>query len=381
MTSEATFICEQVAEDGLAKPCRAEIPGGGTSNTTIRSRGPEYIVSSQFFTPRNAIWGIPCRQSSTRCGSVPCTWQGVNQPRLVLAYAEFDFDGGLVTAPELAHEGVMLKNVTTCSISLCLHNISVSLTDAILSTTTLLVDRGQIFDRDEYQGHCTGNCWSSGADCWAPSMASPTNIMVREALFRGNNYNCTFAVNASEFTICSLRRFLAEPLVGNNSVIQDYHELSGREPLGTSRGPTRELGGPKFDQIANLGFETAMSNIAAALTQSSLEQSNSSITGTVHRVQTVVEVQWVWLILPAVVVALADVSLSGLWLPTRRVVLSCGNPRSWPFFIMGWRRSTQMTVITPLPAGWRRALMFPFTWRLRTRTDDYCCVAHDGADS
>jgi hypothetical protein len=59
--------------------------------------------------------------------------------------------------------------------------------------------------------------------------------------------------------------------------------------------------------MVNLGFEQAMSTIAAALSQSSIEQSNFSIPGTVHRVQTVVEVQWVWLILPALVVALADV--------------------------------------------------------------------------
>ncbi|KAL3449190.1 hypothetical protein BJX65DRAFT_306251 [Aspergillus insuetus] len=240
MTSEATFICEQGTEDGLLKPCRAEIPGDGTSNTTTRFRGLELSSVYEFIHRKMPFGRSPAGN-------------------LARGVVRFRLRGSVLTTPALAHEGVMLKNVTTCSISLWLRNYSVSMTDAVLSTTTLAVDRGQVFDRDEYQGHC-----------------SPTDIVVQQALFPGNNYNSIVAVNASEFTICSLRRFLVEPLVCNNSVTQDYNTQSGREPWWTSRGPTRELSGPDFDRIANLGFETAMSNISAALTQSSLEQSNFS---------------------------------------------------------------------------------------------------------
>jgi hypothetical protein len=120
------------------------------------------------------------------------------------------------------------------------------MTDGVLSTTTLSVDHGQTFPRDQEQGLCASiyDCWSSGAGCWAPSTISTDSAIVR---------------------------------------------------------------GARFIQMVNLDFEQAMSNIAAALSQSSIEQSNFSIPGTLHRVQTVVEVQWVWLILPALVVALANV--------------------------------------------------------------------------
>ncbi|KAL5044414.1 hypothetical protein BDW71DRAFT_209420 [Aspergillus fruticulosus] len=307
MTSEATFICEQPIEEDLVKPCTAEMPRGGTSNTMIHLRGRRLASFYKFYTLQNTVWEIPCQQPCSKCGSFSCTWQGPNQPNLVLAYAEFGFDASLVSAPELAHEGVMLKNVTTFSISLCLRKNSLSMTDGVLSTTTLSVDHGQTFDRDDSQGHCTDSCWSSGADCWAPSTASADDIIFRGLLFPGNNYNRTFAANAFEFTICSPSRFLAEPLVGNNSVTQNYHKISGEEPWWTSSGQTREQGGPTFDQMVSLGFEQAISKIAAALTQSSLEQSTFLISGTVNRVQNVIEVQRVLLILPALLVALAGV--------------------------------------------------------------------------
>jgi hypothetical protein len=48
MTSDETLICEQPTEDELVKPCRAEIPGGGTSNTTIRARAPGHEIPPCF---------------------------------------------------------------------------------------------------------------------------------------------------------------------------------------------------------------------------------------------------------------------------------------------------------------------------------------------
>jgi hypothetical protein len=106
------------------------------------------------------------------------------------------------------------------------------MTDGVLSTTALSVDHGQTFRRDQEQGLCGSiyDCWSSGAGCWAPSTTSTDSVIVRGARFIGNTHGSTFAVNASEFTICSLYGFLAEPLVGNNSVIQEYNAPSGREP-------------------------------------------------------------------------------------------------------------------------------------------------------
>ncbi|KAL4805366.1 hypothetical protein BDV18DRAFT_161022 [Aspergillus unguis] len=288
MTSSARLNCrEPLSREGDTAEglCEVILPKGRSSNTTVRLEFEQGRVQSVWL-PKDVIWTV--NRPHVRDPPLGDTYAGVQKPLLVLAHANLTLDDHRIRYPHNPLGGIDIGNVTVCSLSFCLRHCNVSVNGGEPSVHTISKDFGHVFVHELHSE--SGGALSQG--CWMPGNDSRAVTIYKE-LFSGS----IAWVNTSEFAICDYHHqheseydFVGQRLRWYRLDAQGWTERGGSS------------GGPNFEHIITLGIEVAMSHVAAALTQAAIETSNYTVRGTAYTSEVYVQVQWAWLILPALLI-------------------------------------------------------------------------------
>jgi hypothetical protein len=218
------------------------------------------------------------------------TWPGDSDPLMVMAYAEIEFNDDYIHSDILS--GIRVDKATECSLELCIFEYEVSVENGTPNMTTSVLDYGQLFWRN-----------SSGPSkhtlCWKPT-SSPPDIKIDD-----HTTNSEFLqLSPVEFAFCGVAY----------EIELDEKVFVGSCSQGHVRGPNITTnpdvtaydnpfnGDPNALRIGSFGLDTIMSNLAKHMNKEALRLNGSDVHGTTFVTEVFVEVQWLWLILPIILV-------------------------------------------------------------------------------
>ncbi|KAJ5819487.1 hypothetical protein N7474_005078 [Penicillium riverlandense] len=289
MTTVATLKCSLPnLTVSFNRTCQIILPHGDASNFTIVYDDDDGSLS----LPARMIWQ-PFQFDIWSGKSGPnTTFAGVDHPLLTYAYAEIGFNHHSLSPGSRVSDRIFIKNVTDCTLSVCLRDFNVSVTNGHTSIQTLKIDFGTYWNQTEKP------YTADKIACWRPGRPHAGDQAM------------------TEFSFCN----------GNLWVVTDYAQplFPAVEQFGWAFNSTLDgwigpyvspndfdghlhYGHPNLGRIANVGFEKIITNVAASLTKLGLEKTNYSVNGTVHITEVFVSVQWPWLALPALLVLIGTI--------------------------------------------------------------------------
>jgi hypothetical protein len=212
---------------------------------------------------------------------------------MVIAYAEIGYNEDYIHADILS--GIRIDKATECSLELCLLEYDVSVENGTPNMTTSALDYGQLFWRNS-----SASAMPLGLTlCWKPT-SGPLNMTIEDRI----NDDTFFQISPVEFAFCGIAyeiRLYEDVFVGSWS--QSHRR--GPDVIADLQSPTYDslrTGDPNVFRIGSVGLDTIMSNVAKHMNKEALRLNGSDVHGTTFVTEVFVEVQWLWLILPIILV-------------------------------------------------------------------------------
>ncbi|RHZ55393.1 hypothetical protein CDV55_105242 [Aspergillus turcosus] len=227
------------------------------------------------------------------------TFAGVNNPLVAYAYAEMEMKRGHLSNNTPTSDNVILSKVTECSLSVCLRQYNISVTNGDASINTSIPDLGVTYLAQSPDTTKPGET----IPCWRPKHPYTTDAQPM--------LNLTFC----DWGMQSLQGQMSDVLPVVNQISWQWDSINGwgaNSDIEAVEGESAfEYNGiePNADRIVTIGFEEAMKRIAASLTRLGLKTTNDSFHGTVNTEEVFVSVQWPWLTFPASLVLVGTIFL------------------------------------------------------------------------
>ncbi|KAL3467196.1 hypothetical protein BJX64DRAFT_192179 [Aspergillus heterothallicus] len=311
ITTQARFeSCNgtiDTTETGVPPPvlCDIVVPEGnylGTKEPVTINMNIQTPQWSLDF-PGHVVW-VPDYQVFTDSNK---TYAGIENPLVAVAYAQL----GLVNPTNASDTptfdpstALEIKNVTQCAMSLCTRTYSISVADGIPNIRTSPPTYGKVFANPS-----SSSSSSSDSSCWRPGTNS-TPVPVTQLT------NTSYA-DPNQFAFCPTGSSAYRLFEYFEGTIRSYNRTSGaagRWVDNVEKFSTGALGNsnlrprvPLVERISAVGLELVMGNVAASFTRAGLLASRASVPGTVRSAEVYVDVQWLWLVLPAALVVLGTV--------------------------------------------------------------------------
>ncbi|KAL4884607.1 hypothetical protein BJY04DRAFT_181612 [Aspergillus karnatakaensis] len=210
----------------------------------------------------------------------------LEKPVLELAYAQLGMKQNILESTADPLEALYVHKVTTCRFSMCLWEYNVSIANTSVVTTAKVVDEGRFFYADD----------DESSICWVPQGGSTripanTSIPSEDSLY----------LDATDLRICGVwdLRFTEFLATVEQLYIRAVNDTNSSTWVYYG---AQEMANPGFWRVRAIGFENFMTRLATSLTHTLMDDSNYTIKGTVSEPRAFVKVQWLWLILPALLV-------------------------------------------------------------------------------
>jgi hypothetical protein len=325
ITSTATLDCPKPTHQGYATQwgpyldgrCKVILPQGQSSNTNLTfgyPRGQKPEGTPDIITiDANIVWEVTSYiayegDSFLSKQTLPDkVYSNVENPLVTLAQASLGFDNDLITHPSNLWEGVVIKNVTQCSLSYCVQNYNVSVTGGKSIIEKTSTDFGKTF--------------VSPADsiCWRPNESPNDTVMPAPETVPINDDESMImpSVNATEFAFCYNQEIMSELLVGSVNTSYTKKKQDSKWSFNYAYSGTENLG-----RILDIGLHVIMPRIAESLTLANLQGPNSTnLPGTIYTNEVIVKVQWAWMILPTLLVILGNSFFACTMYASRKTIL------------------------------------------------------------
>ncbi|OQE21121.1 hypothetical protein PENSTE_c012G06956 [Penicillium steckii] len=217
------------------------------------------------------------------------------------AHASNSLREGQTAQSASVSDSIVIKNVTMCSLSPCVRDYRLSVANGHTSAHIIKSSLGSFWPeytnpeqrkRDEVvtivEPYIDKVCWRPNSHTVAASGSLETNFSSCEG-WMGN-----------------LGEKFDSLIPGEASTSWEWDDMLGwSQSSGWESSAALILG-----RILMLGFENAITRLAAALTSQSMEDSQYAVNGTAYVSDVYVSVQWPWLILPALLVLAGAVFLA-----------------------------------------------------------------------
>ncbi|KAJ5096671.1 hypothetical protein N7456_007392 [Penicillium angulare] len=249
--------------------CEVVLPQGSSSATTITLNVVDGAISNTDIETA-MIWEVYRLEDDYD----NMTYMDINRPQLVLAEASLGLHDNKIKNDSMV-PGIYIEHVTECALSYCIqdYNLSVHGGDTIFQRGS--GDFGQVLTLNE-------SLTTPGYLCWAPT-GTPSTL----GIYATTIGNESIGMNTSAFVFCN------------------WDVQSRPAPVNAAR-------------ILQMGLNVAMEQTAAAWTQMGLQNTDITIVGTMYSTEVMVKVQWLWMILPALLVLGGNVFLTLTILRSRK---------------------------------------------------------------
>ncbi|CAG8390446.1 unnamed protein product [Penicillium salamii] len=206
-----------------------------------------------------------------------------SDPLMVIGYAEIGYNEDYIDSDLIG--GIRVDKATQCSLELCVLEYDVFVKNGTPNVTTSVVDYGELFWKKTSDPRI-----SLGATtCWKPR-SSPQDIA-----FENSKPGTFFQLSPVEFAFCGINFEI--PL--DESV---FVGSTNQSDQGNSTKLDKLYGDHNTARIASIGLEKIMSNVAQHMNKEALHQNGSEVHGKAYITEVFVEVKWLWLILPIILV-------------------------------------------------------------------------------
>ncbi|PLB50945.1 hypothetical protein P170DRAFT_474494 [Aspergillus steynii IBT 23096] len=319
-------------------PCNITFPDGSWINVDLYGYWNEMISAHVLSIPMVQVTRV---NNEIKGPHLNQTILGVYSPLSAFVLVEFrDLTAPVATtySVEQLQERTGITHATECVLSPCVRTYNVSVSGGVPSTRSSLPDFGEIFHPEHYPGMKTTpqnrenidqKEYEKSSACWKPDQGQSVDVMLTtdtwptaSNLWRNNTKFAGCPVHdCTEFI--DLVGTISSPFVYNGSEQfwqypdPDQRRLWPRSP-------------PALQHIISSGFAHVMENIAASSTKYARNISNQMAYGTVYEPQTYVIVDWLFLTLPAVLVALGIVFLASTIIVNSRQNLSLWKSSVFP---------------------------------------------------
>lgn len=220
--------------------------------------------------------------------------QRTSNPLIVIAYSELGYNENNLDSDFLG--GISIVKATQCSLELCLLEYEISVENGIPNTVSSVLNYGQLFYRNYSHPDGIHNpLFGPQQLCWKPTSSQP-DITKKN---RGDSYT---QLSPVEFTFCGI--FYTELTLSMGIFSGSFSRKHVWYPGGADNrdNPVTNSGDLYVRHISQVGLENAMSNIAKQVNKEALRINGSEVHGTAHASEIYVEVKWLWLILPTILV-------------------------------------------------------------------------------
>jgi hypothetical protein len=226
------------------------------------------------------------------------TYSGMTHPIAVLASAQLELQPtwNLTELPR----PIGVKRVQQCAMSICLKTYNVSVSSGNPSIDITSVDHGEMIHVKLPNASTSLQDSEAYYNCWKPNQSHGSLALTE--LPNGDWVDpATFAFCPTNYTF-----ELMNTLILNEAwfgyALGSYHADTDSGTWKLSSGDAMASDKETFNRIQSAGLEQIMANVASALTKFGLESGGKPFNGTAMVLQTYVEVSWLWLILPALLI-------------------------------------------------------------------------------
>ncbi|KAJ5501532.1 hypothetical protein N7453_006349 [Penicillium expansum] len=260
--------------------CEVLFPRGFGSKTSIGLTATEGVGYLLVEIPYLMAWKL--YDSSTGSPGQTSTYANVTNP---------------IVALQSPRRGVFVKNATECSLTTCLRYYDILVHDGNAVINITKIDYGKsAFPEDN----------ENGTYSWTPETSQNSD-------FTGSTFMEYFFVESFDSYIPNVAYGLWA--YWNSSTAQASYGTNGDWFSWADDSPSI----PVLLRFQNVTFETIMSNVADSWTKLALQNSDHSVNGTAYSIEVFVNVKWLWLIFPGLMVLLCVINLSATVLISKRV--------------------------------------------------------------
>ncbi|KAL4901469.1 hypothetical protein BDW74DRAFT_170176 [Aspergillus multicolor] len=252
----------------------------------LRLKPPSHVVWKTFwFTAKEEI---------LRPGYTD-TYAGLKNPQFVLAHADIGLASnettGLAPLSDLA-KTFRLNKVTQCALAFCTRTYDISVSNGTALYNESISKWGEWFPRPSSAGN------ESHPVCWKPTRSPSYNISSLTRISEG-------WVNTSEFVFCPDLDFDLLEAAFEGYRLNEYiaRNLSAWE-VGNPDSDLYIYGSPCVTRIISDGLEAVVRDVALSFTRAAFTASSYTVSGAAYAYEVYVSVNWIWLLLPAMLVAL-----------------------------------------------------------------------------
>ncbi|CAG8947796.1 unnamed protein product [Penicillium salamii] len=252
-------------------------------------------------------------------GSRPFTWPG--NPLVVVAYVETGYNEDYLHSDFIS--GIKVEKATECSLELCLLEYEISVENGIPDMITSVLDYGELF----WRSRPTPSAPWEKTLCWKPT-SGPSDTITFE---NSDPTKADVELSPVEFAFCGISYKVSIPEnVFEGSVIKDYIR---RSDGSLESGPP--WGDPNTLRIGSVGLDLIMSNVTKHMNKEALQINGSDVHGIALAIEVFVEAQWLWLILPIILVVSGTIFITLVILENRKSGRSLWKSSVLAFFYHG----------------------------------------------
>ncbi|RAH48310.1 DUF3176 domain-containing protein [Aspergillus brunneoviolaceus CBS 621.78] len=239
---------------------------------------------------------------------VRTTATGVANPLIVVAYAELHLPRIFSTSRSNLSIPFSVIKATECALSICTREYNLSVANGAQSVEVLDKDFGSFY----IKGQVSAVCWrpsSSPMTNWSKAGQSEWSGMTDPINFEFCGVDAKYINSTLPLFGTITKGYSVAGAFNDGSINWDDEQPPGFEHSGTASS--------SFIMRTNdLGLETVVDRIASSLSNLARTKASSPIYGVFITQKTYVAVQWLWLILPAVLLLVGTVLLGATVLVT-----------------------------------------------------------------
>ncbi|KGO35945.1 hypothetical protein PEX2_088030 [Penicillium expansum] len=230
-------------------------------------------------------------QYRRQTGDEPFTWP--SDPLMVLGYAEIGYNEDYLDSD--LSGGIRVDKVTECSLELCHLEYEVSFGNGTPHINTSVLDYGQLFWRNSSEAR------SKQMLCWKPTSGPPPpDIIIENVTISNDSF---VRLSPVEGVFCGIEdNIILDENVFTGSTIHVHGRLRSEHGYGQDYDVMREDSDRNVLRIGSVGLDVIMSNVAGHMNKEGLARNGSDVNGIAYVTEVFVEVQWLWLILPIILV-------------------------------------------------------------------------------
>jgi hypothetical protein len=232
------------------------------------------------------------------------TLAGVKNSISTFAYAELGFRYEEIRRDTSISDYIYVKNLTGCSLSMCLKDYQISVQNGISSIKGQDLGFGTIFLKYPGMAIPTGELEKNPL-CWRPGLPNITRLPEAEGF--------TFCHSDMYYLKDRIEEFLPSMEGSSWSFTPEFYQQ--RWGGGSDSGGMDRI---RTDRLERIGFERSLANVAASLTKFGLDRTDHSVLGTARVTQAFVRVRWLWMILPAILVVAGTIFFTMTILATQK---------------------------------------------------------------